>query len=114
VLGLTVALWLLEVFRLGCVLRAVGVEPSLAWLTFLALSAAVLTLLPVTPGGLGTVELLYREVFPLASIPNSVAGAVILLDRFINYWFILLVGSLIVVARAGRVPGLSRGRDVIQ
>jgi uncharacterized protein (TIRG00374 family) len=102
--ALTLALWLLEVVRLGCVLAAVGASPPLAWICFLALTAAVLTTLPITPGGLGTVELFYLEMFPLAGIPTGVIGGVIILDRIINYWFILIAGALLLLTdRSTRV-----------
>lgn len=94
-LALTLALWLLEAVRLSCVLVALGASPPWGWVVFLALAAAVLTTLPITPGGLGTVELFYLEMFPIAGIPTELVGGIILMDRVINYWFILIAGALL-------------------
>ena len=98
----TLALWLLEAARLGCVLAAVGAPAAPDRVAFLALAAAIVTTLPLTPGGLGTVEALFAELFPRLGIAAAVSGSAIFLDRFINYWFILLAGLVYVVVTRGR------------
>lgn len=98
----TIALWLLEVARLGCVLAAVGAVTAPDRVAFLALAAAILTTLPLTPGGLGTVEALFAELFPRLGIPAAAGGSAIFLDRFINYWFILLAGLVYAVWTRGK------------
>jgi len=98
----TLALWLLEAARLGCVLAAVGAPTTPDRVAFLALAAAIVTTLPLTPGGLGTVEALFAELFPRLGIPAAAGGSAIFLDRFINYWFILLAGLLYFVWTRGR------------
>ena len=57
-------------------------------------AAAVLATLPATPGGLGTVEALYQQFLPQIGITASAAASAAILDRIINYWFILIVGGL--------------------
>jgi uncharacterized protein (TIRG00374 family) len=89
----TLCLWLLEVCRLWCVLGAVGAPRPLFQVTLLALVAAMVTTLPITPAGLGTVEALYSEFLPDLGITSSVAVSAAILDRMINYWFILFAGS---------------------
>lgn len=98
----TLALWLLEAARLGCVLAAVGAATAPDRVAFLALAAAILTTLPLTPGGLGTVEALFAELFPRLGIPTAAGGSAIFLDRFINYWFILLAGLVYLVWTRGK------------
>jgi uncharacterized protein (TIRG00374 family) len=98
----TLALWFLEAFRLWCVLAAVGAPRPLAQITFLALSAAVLTTLPITPGGLGTVEALYQKFLPYTGISTSAAAGAAILDRTINYWFILAAGGIYLLAARWR------------
>lgn len=98
----TLALWLLEAARLGCVLAAVGAPTAPDRVAFLALAAAILTTLPLTPGGLGTVEALFAELFPRLGIPAGAGGSAIFLDRFINYWFILLAGLVYLVWTRGK------------
>jgi glycosyltransferase 2 family protein len=98
----TLALWLLEATRLGCVLAAVGAPAAPDRVAFLALAAAIVTALPLTPGGLGTVEALFAELFPRLGIAAAVSGSAIFLDRFINYWFILLAGLVYAIATRGK------------
>jgi uncharacterized protein (TIRG00374 family) len=102
VILLTLSLWILEAARLGCVLAAVGALVAADKVIILALTAAVVTTLPLTPGGLGTVEALFTEMFPRMGIPAALSGSAIFLDRFINYWFILLAGLVYFVATRGR------------
>jgi uncharacterized protein (TIRG00374 family) len=71
---------------------------------FLALAAAIATTLPFTPGGLGTVEALFAELFPRLGIPTLLTGSAIFLDRFINYWFILIAGLVYFLLNRSRVP----------
>ncbi len=100
---ITLALWLLEALRLWCVLGAIGAPRPLAPVTFLALAAAVLTTLPITPGGLGTVEALYQQFLPHLGISASAAASAAILDRIINYWFILVAGALYFVLRREKI-----------
>ncbi len=98
----TLALWFLEAFRFWCVLGAIGAPRPLAQVIFLALAAAVLTTLPVTPGGLGTVEALYQQFLPHVGITTSAAASATILDRTINYWFILVAGGIYFLIRRGK------------
>ena len=100
----TLALWLLEAARLWCVLAAIGSVIAPLKVVFLALAAAIATILPFTPGGLGTVEALFTELFPRLGIPTLLTGSAIFLDRFINYWFILLAGLVYFLLGRLRAP----------
>jgi uncharacterized protein (TIRG00374 family) len=108
-LVITFSLWFVEAFRLWCVLAAVGAPRPLAQVIFLALAAAVLTTLPITPSGLGTVEALYQEFLPHTGITTSAAASAAILDRTINYWFILVVGGLYVLFMRWRFQRRSGG-----
>ncbi len=98
----TLLLWVLEAARLWCVLAAVGALVEPVRVAFLALAAAIVTTLPLTPGGLGTVEALFTELFPRMGIAATLSGSAIFLDRFINYWFILLAGLVYFLLTRGR------------
>lgn len=98
---LTVALWCLEAARLWCVLAALELPRPLFPVTFLALGAAVITTLPITPAGLGTVELYYQASLQTIGISPVAATSAALLDRMINYWFILLAGGLYLAVSHG-------------
>lgn len=102
VLGLSVVCWLVEIFRLYFVMRALGVDDSsLAVVAFAALAGALLTSLPVTPAGLGFVEggivgilLLGGSMGIIAGIDTNLAYSVALLDRSISYWSLVIFGFI--------------------
>jgi glycosyltransferase 2 family protein len=102
---LTGAVWLLEGFRLFFVIQALGVEGlhlSLPVIVFVAVASSLLTVIPVTPGGLGIVEggitgVLVSLPMTLATQPVShdLAVAVTFLDRTINFWSIVIFGFVL-------------------
>jgi len=107
ILGLTLLIWLSEAARLIFVSWSLGVHvadnPSteVLMLVFIALASAALTALPVTPGGLGLVEVLIVNAFAWsaaasgAHIANEVAWSVAILDRSISYGSIVLLGFVV-------------------
>jgi uncharacterized protein (TIRG00374 family) len=106
---LTIVLWLLEGARLWCVLTALDAPRPFAPIMFLALVAAVVTTLPVTPGGLGTVEVLYQQFLPYLGLSSGLAAGAAILDRVINYWFILLAGSIYFMVRGSGMSPTEAG-----
>jgi hypothetical protein len=101
---LTGGVWLLEGFRLFFVIEAlalgVGGGDLLALtvpaIIFVALSSSLLTALPLTPAGLGVVEGTVTAVLTtFFGINASLAGAVTLLDRLVNFWSIIVFGLLL-------------------
>ncbi len=94
-LGLTLPLWLFEAGRLYLVTRALGGVPVGGWgLFFLALAAALLTAVPLTPAGLGVVESSVMGVLILFGVDPSLAAAVALVDRLVSYWSLVGLGAL--------------------
>ena len=89
---LTAAIWLLEAARLYFVVDALGLELGLAFVLFASLANSMLTAIPVTPGGIGFVEVGLTGLLVLA-LPRTDAAAVTLLDRSISYFSILVVGG---------------------
>lgn len=92
---LTSAVWLLEGFRLFFVIQALGVEGlhlSLPVIIFVALASSLLTVLPITPAGLGFVEGAVVGVLVLFGVDKNLGSAVALLDRTINFWSIIVFG----------------------
>ncbi len=108
---ITTMLWALEAVRLWCVMAAVGAMLPLVQVVFLALAAAILSTLPLSPGGLGTIDVLYRQFLPFAGVAPALAGGITILDRIINYWFILVAGGLyfLWLRRPRRQPGAKNG-----
>jgi len=95
---LTVVIWMTEALRLYFVFRALGfadVDLGLSGAMFVALIGSLLTAVPFTPGGLGLVEggmgLVLTGVFK-ASYGHALA--IVLVDRAISVFSIILLGSI--------------------
>lgn len=101
--GFSVVIWLMEGMRLWLV--AASLDAGLAPMTALliALMGSLLTTLPFTPAGLGVVELGTGAVLTqVIGIAPTMAGSIILLDRVIGYWSLILIGLLVLAWRTRR------------
>ena len=95
---LTALVWLAESMRLYFVIEAMGgLHLGLPAIIFVALSSSLLTTIPATPGGLGLVEggIIGILISPLFAVTKTMAGAVALLDRVINYWSVVVFGLIL-------------------
>jgi uncharacterized protein (TIRG00374 family) len=95
---LTAMIWMTEALRLYFVVRALGfdeIDLGFSGAMFVALIGSLLTAVPATPAGLGLVELgmlgILKSVFNATS-PH--AAAVVLLDRAISVFSIVVLGSI--------------------
>ena len=92
---ITSAIWTLEAARLYFVVEAMGFEIGLALILFAALAHSLLTTVPITPGGLGVVELGLAGLLALsANIGSTDAAAITLVDRSITYFSVLIIGGI--------------------
>ncbi|MSQ40409.1 MAG: flippase-like domain-containing protein [Dehalococcoidia bacterium] len=89
---LSLGAWLLEAGRLLLVLQALGLSLHLSLVLFVALASALLTTVPITPGGLGVVELGATGLLML-ELTRDAAVSAVLLDRSISYLSIVVVGA---------------------
>lgn len=99
VLGLvTVAIWATEALRLYLVVAALGfsdVSLGLSGAVFVALIGSLLTAVPLSPAGLGVVELGVVGVLVTAyGVPVAEATTIALVDRTISVFSIIVLGSL--------------------
>jgi uncharacterized protein (TIRG00374 family) len=101
---LTCLVWTTEALRLYFVVRAMGfadVDLGLSGAMFVALIGSLLTAIPLTPGGLGLVEggmgLVLTRVF---NIDPTHALAIIIVDRAISVFSIVILGSIAYVFSA--------------
>jgi uncharacterized protein (TIRG00374 family) len=88
--------WFTEVGRLYFVIQALdlSVTVSFSLVLFVTLANAILTTVPITPGGLGIVEPGIVGLLTL-SLVRSEAISVALLDRSISYLSIVVVGGVV-------------------
>ena len=109
-LGLSVAIWLSEGLRFWLVARSLeaGVSPATA--LFIALMGSLLTTLPITPAGLGVVEAgTVAVMVKVMGMDATLAGSIVLLDRVVAYWSLIIVGLILYLRRLKRE---SRSRGV--
>jgi hypothetical protein len=88
--------WFTEVGRLYFVMQAldISVAVSFSLILFVTLANAILTTVPITPGGLGIVEPGIIGLLTL-SLARSEAVSVALLDRSISYLSIVVFGGVV-------------------
>lgn len=93
---LTLLVWLAEAGRLYLVVLGLGLELRLSAVVFVAVAASLLTTVPLTPAGLGVVEIaivvLLTQVFSFAQ-HDAVAVAVV--DRSVSVLSLLVVGAIL-------------------
>jgi uncharacterized protein (TIRG00374 family) len=93
-----------DFLALLCAIRAVGVDgrPSLILLAYAG--AGVLTLIPLTPGGLGFVEAGLVGLLTLAGIPVGDALLATLTYRLASYWLPIPAGGIAYLLFRRRYP----------
>jgi hypothetical protein len=98
ILAMTVVIWLLEGARLYFVIRALalpevglGISASI----FVALAAALLTAIPLTPAGFGFVEAGIIGVLFLYGVTQEPAAAVALVDRGLSIVTVIIIGGVL-------------------
>ena len=93
----TVIIWAFEVGTLYLVTRAISLSLALPVVIFVALAASLLTSIPLTPAGLGAVELAITGLLVLVSVPPDVAVSVALLYRIVSYWSLIAIGGIVFI-----------------
>jgi len=91
-------------------LRAVGADPRPSLLLFAYTAAAILALVPFTPGGVGFVEAGLVGTLTLAGVSGPDALTATLLYRLVSFWLPLPAGGLAYVLFQMRYGGLRNFR----
>ena len=84
--------WLLDWGALLAALAAVGARPRASLVLIAYVVAALLGMLPFTPGGLGFVEVGLTAMLPLAGVGASSAALATLAYRLVSYWMPIPTG----------------------
>jgi uncharacterized membrane protein YbhN (UPF0104 family) len=101
-LAFSVGIWCCEGLRLWLVARALGVEVTPPTALFVGLMGSLLTTLPITPAGLGVVEIATIKVLQLVDVETDLAGSIALLDRVVGYWSVIAIGLALYLLRVRR------------
>ncbi|MGZ4717124.1 MAG: lysylphosphatidylglycerol synthase transmembrane domain-containing protein [Acidimicrobiales bacterium] len=105
-LAAAVGNWGLDYLALVAALYAVGAKPRLSLVLLAYGAAAVLSMIPITPGGLGFVEAGLTATLIAAGVTGSDALLATLAYRVVSYWLPLPAGlgaSVLFRRRYGRV-----------
>jgi hypothetical protein len=82
-----------DYLALLCALRAVGAEPRPSLILIAYTSAALLALIPLTPGGLGFVEAGLVGTLSLAGVAPREALLATLVYRLVSFWLPIPAGA---------------------
>ncbi|MEZ5144040.1 MAG: lysylphosphatidylglycerol synthase transmembrane domain-containing protein [Acidimicrobiales bacterium] len=91
-LAAAVGNWLFDYLALVCALLAVGARPRPSLVLLAYGFAAVLAMVPITPGGIGVVEAGLSAMLTLAHIGARKAVLATLAYRLVSFWLTLPVG----------------------
>ncbi len=97
--AISILIWLADGLRFYCVGTALGADLSYSTAAFVSLMSALLTTLPVTPAGLGVVEVAMVTMLKLVDVNASLAGSIALMDRLLSYWSLVAVGLILYLRR---------------
>jgi uncharacterized protein (TIRG00374 family) len=88
-LGESALIWFCDALLLWLVVLALGYDLHLASAAFVALTVDIFATVPLTPGGMGQIELAYTALLSLLALPVAFVPAAVLLTRAISYWSFL-------------------------
>lgn len=97
-LGISFALWFILIVRNYLVVISLGYEVDFMVIVVVQVVGTLIGLLPLLPGGLGSVEGITIFLYLSFQFPAAVAVTASLLDRFISFWMMMMIGVLFVIA----------------
>jgi uncharacterized protein (TIRG00374 family) len=101
--GVGILLWCGDGMRVWFVARSLDANISPVVAILVATMGALLTVVPFTPAGLGVVELGVGAVLVgVLGFDPVLAGSILLLDRVVAYWSLLVVGVALYAWRSRR------------
>jgi uncharacterized protein (TIRG00374 family) len=87
--------WLVDALLLWLVLRSLGQAVPFGPAAFVALTVDIVAAVPLTPGGIGPIEVAFAALLALIGVAPGVAAAAVLLVRGVSYWSFLLFTGII-------------------
>jgi uncharacterized protein (TIRG00374 family) len=96
--------WIFDYLALIACLRAVGAEPSPSLVLLAYVTASLLAMIPLTPGGLGFVEAGLTGMLTLSGVDATEAAVATLAYRLISFWLPIPVGGASYVVFMRRYP----------
>ena len=110
VVALSLIIWFLESLWVYLLLRAFGVHAGAGEAVFLMAIPVIASVFPFTPSGAGAVELSLFASLRLLGIASPLAVSLTLVNRFIDFWLHILLGTLVWLFR--KQIGLRTWKDM--
>lgn len=94
ILSLTIISWFFECLRLFLVFYAFNVDINMVAVVLILLLANIAGVASALPGGIGAVEISIAGLCLLFGIPQATSASIAIIDRFISFWLINILGIL--------------------
>lgn len=100
-LSISFVFWFLVILRNYLVVIALGYEVNFMVIVVVQMVGALMGILPILPGGLGSIEAVMVFLFFSFNFPVDAAMTASLLDRFISFWITTAVSGTVVFVESG-------------
>lgn len=104
---MSLLIWLGDGLRLYLVAWSLGAKITFPEALVVALLSALVTIIPITPAGIGVVEGFMIWMLPQVGVPSETAAAIAILDRVITYWSLIVFGLPLYLINLRRDIGAS-------
>ncbi len=91
-LPISFLIWILEILRVYIIFSAFNVEVSFLIIAQVFIISTLIGLIPLLPGGLGTIDGLMIILFSAAGVPPSISAAATIIERLISLWMTSIIG----------------------
>ena len=92
---LSFLIWIFEILRVYFVFLAFGADVNLIIIGEVFIVACLVGMIPLLPGGLGTVDGLMILLYSAAGVPASVSAAATVIERLISFWMATMLGMAV-------------------
>jgi len=89
----------IEVVRFYALMQFLSIDISLALIGFVFVAGVIIGIITMIPGGIGITELSISGLLTmfLAAVPKGLINIAVLIDRFIAYYLLVILGSLALI-----------------
>lgn len=94
--------WLLFPLKMYILTKSVGIELNFFVVLAITMTAYMIGMLPLTPGGIGTFEASMMNLLignPFVPVSMPLAFTITIVFRFITFWFVMLISLIFIIAK---------------
>ncbi len=89
---LTALIWGLEFERISLISRFLGMQIPFSSIVAIYPAAIVVGVITMIPGGLGSTDFSVFALLSLLGYPAYFLSALIVVDRFVSFWYVIMIG----------------------